>query len=48
MHHRTMKRVHGFSTLIFESLVIIESGALYTFAWVRVSPIFIRRSLTTQ
>ncbi|KAJ8507136.1 hypothetical protein ONZ45_g10453 [Pleurotus djamor] len=34
LHHRTMKRLHGFSTLVFESLVIIESGALYAFAWI--------------
>ncbi|KAF4579647.1 hypothetical protein EYR36_001465 [Pleurotus pulmonarius] len=40
LHHRTMKRVHGFSTLIFESLVIIESGALYTFAWIAYLVLF--------
>ncbi len=30
-----MKNVHGFSSLLFESAVIIESGLLYTLAWVR-------------
>ncbi|KAL0951938.1 hypothetical protein HGRIS_008590 [Hohenbuehelia grisea] len=34
MHHRAMRATLGFSTLVFESLVIVESGALYSVAWV--------------
>ncbi|KAL0955529.1 hypothetical protein HGRIS_001767 [Hohenbuehelia grisea] len=34
-HHRAMKSTMGFSMLVLETLVIIESGALYSLAWVR-------------
>ncbi|KAL0945926.1 hypothetical protein HGRIS_012207 [Hohenbuehelia grisea] len=33
-HHRTMKSAQGFSTLVYESMVIIESGAIYAIAWI--------------
>ncbi|KAJ8472953.1 hypothetical protein ONZ45_g16476 [Pleurotus djamor] len=44
LHHRTMKSVHGFSSLIFESAVIIESGLLYTLAWVVYLILFLLKS----
>ncbi|KAF4575408.1 hypothetical protein EYR40_004852 [Pleurotus pulmonarius] len=44
LHHRTMKNVHGFSSLLFESAVIIESGLLYTLAWIAYLVLFLLKS----
>ncbi|KAL0947368.1 hypothetical protein HGRIS_013484 [Hohenbuehelia grisea] len=33
-HHRAMRAVMGSTTLLFESIVIVESGAIYALAWI--------------
>ncbi|KAL0945906.1 hypothetical protein HGRIS_012188 [Hohenbuehelia grisea] len=33
-HHRTMRAMTGSTTLLFESIVMIESGAIYALAWI--------------
>ncbi|KAL0945912.1 hypothetical protein HGRIS_012195 [Hohenbuehelia grisea] len=33
-HHRTMRAMMGSTTLLFESVVMIESGAIYAVAWI--------------
>ncbi|KAL0945914.1 hypothetical protein HGRIS_012197 [Hohenbuehelia grisea] len=33
-HHRAMRAMLGSTTLLFESVVIIESGAIYALAWI--------------
>ncbi|KAJ8455058.1 hypothetical protein ONZ45_g19067 [Pleurotus djamor] len=43
-HQRKMKKIHGFSSLLFESAVIIESGLLYTFAWISYFVLFLLKS----
>ncbi|KAJ8462354.1 hypothetical protein ONZ45_g17966 [Pleurotus djamor] len=43
-HHRKMKKIHGFSSLLFESAVIIESGLLYTLAWISYFVLFLVKS----
>ncbi|KAL0955741.1 hypothetical protein HGRIS_001957 [Hohenbuehelia grisea] len=40
-HQRSMRKLNGFSTLVFESLVIIESGALYALAWIVYLVLFV-------
>ncbi|KAL0945925.1 hypothetical protein HGRIS_012206 [Hohenbuehelia grisea] len=43
-HHRSMREMLGSTTLLFESIVIIESGAIYALAWVARLLLFITSS----